>query len=791
MKKLFIIFTFFNFLLLLNGKVKGQSLADVQQKFTSYNQTAVQEKLFVHTDKSFYLTGEILWLKIYNTDAAENKPLDVSKVAYVEIWDKQHNAVVQTKVQLKSGHGAGSVYLPVSLNNGNYKLRAYTNWMKNFSSDYYFEKNITIVNPLKSPEQDGKTISSTYDLQFFPEGGTLVRGINCKVGFKLINSDGKGTGFTGALLNQRNDTIVHFAPLKFGMGSFEFTPLSGTSYHAIVKIGGTTIRKELTGIADQGYNVKLNNNQPGTIDLQVRSTYADEYIYIFAQTRHAVKVVKEQLLTQGKAEFKLNTAELGEGISQITIFNSKKQPVAERLYFQKPKNILNISLSSDQPQYQLRKKVTLNITAKANGANPAVPDLSMSVFRLDSLQKPEAQDILSYLWLSSDLKGYIESPSYYFSSETKETAGAADNLMLTQGWRRFEWNNVLGGHKFAFSFAPEFSGHQVIAKITNSGGGEPAPNTIAYLGIVGKRVQMYPAKSDSAGFLRFQTKDFFGPSEMVIQTDFEKDSTYHIDVQTPFSEKFSATPVLPLHINPTYGNTLKKYSLDMQVQNIYAGAAMRKYLDPMVDSTAFYYKPITTYKLDDYTRFTTMEEDLREYVKEIYVAKRKKRFNLDVLGQNGFLREGNPLVMLDGIPVFNMDKVITIDPLKIQRLEVINVPYFYGPTINNGIMSYTSYKGDLGGFELDPRAVIVDYEGLQLQRKFYTPVYDNESQLNSRLPDYRNVLYWSPEISTSIGGQSRVSFYTGDEPGNYIAVIQGLTENGAAGSAATVFEVKK
>ncbi|MGH7238370.1 MAG: hypothetical protein ACREGF_07585, partial [Candidatus Saccharimonadales bacterium] len=111
---------------------------------------------------------------------------------------------------------------------------------------------------------------------------------------------------------------------------------------------------------------------------------------------------------------------------------------------------------------------------------------------------------------------------------------------------------------------------------------------------------------------------------------------------------------------------------------------------------------------------------------------------------------------------------------------------YYGPAVEDGIFSFTTYKGDLGGVELDPRAIVVDYEGMQMRREFYSPVYDTQEQVASRIPDFRNLLYWTPLVNTQEG----VSFYTSDQPGKYVGVIQGITANGDAGSKYFTFEVK-
>jgi hypothetical protein len=766
--------------LVLNSR--AQAIQEVQNSFNLYKQSVLQEKVFVHTDKSTYLPGEIIWFKIYCVDGNDYKPLNLSKVVYVEVLDNSQNPVAQAKISLKNGIGDGSVYVPVTVNNGNYKFRAYTNWMKNFSPDYYFEKTITFLNPLKSPDNIAKETANNYEIQFFPEGGNLVNGITSKVAFKAVDKNGLGIAFTGVITDQHNDTVARFKPLKFGMGSFSFTPAENSTYKAVVKFNGEVVTKSLPGINSQGYAMSVADNG---VQLAITVKGTDGNIYLFAHTRQIVKAAESAAISNGIAHFAVNKSLLGDGISSITIFNNAKQPVCERLYFKRPAQKLFIDASADQPQYALRKKVNISVLAKDQASKPVSANMSMAIYRVDSLQGIDRSNIFDYLWLSSDLKGRIESPDYYFNNTNAETDEALDNLMLTQGWRRFQWSQVLENKPAVFNYLPEYNGHIVTAKITNTQTNAPAANIMTYIGVPGKRVQVYVSQSDSLGHLFYSTKDFYGPGEIVAQTNNSLDSTYRIDVLSPFSEQYSKTLLPKFEFANGMQNALQAHSLGVQVLNVYSANNIKRFYDPVVDSSAFYGKPYKTYKLDDFTRFTTMEEDLREYVSEDNIVRSKGKFHIKVLNDRGFL-DGDPLVLLDGVPVFDVNKIFSVDPLKVKKLEVIRERFYYGPSAQEGIFSFTTYKGDLGGVELDPHAVVIDYEGLQLHRQFYSPVYDTETQTTGRIPDFRNLLYWAPTVNN----QGKASFYTSDQAGKYIGVIQGLTANGDAGSQYFSFEVK-
>jgi hypothetical protein len=228
------------------------------------------------------------------------------------------------------------------------------------------------------------------------------------------------------------------------------------------------------------------------------------------------------------------------------------------------------------------------------------------------------------------------------------------------------------------------------------------------------------------------------------------------------------------------------------VQEAYYDKYQRLIQLPVVDSLPFYGTPDEKYLLDDFTRFKVMEEVMREYVPGVMVRIRKDGFHFLTADRNNkAFFQNNPMVLLDGVPVFNLNKLMAFDPLKIQKLEVVTNRYFQGPQIYEGLVSYTTYNGDLAGFPVDARALLQEYEGLQIPREFYTPVYDTPQQQQSRLPDLRNLLYWAPEIKIRQDGRHQAQFYTSDQEGDYLVVIQGLNPDGQAGSVMIPLAIKK
>ena len=769
-------------------------IKSIKDRFNIYGNTALQEKIYVHLDRSFYLIGETIWFKAYNLDGSRHRFLDMSKVAYLEILDKDNNAVAQTKFSLLKGKGNGSLLIPASVVSGNYKVRCYTSWMKNFPADFYFESDITVVNPFLKfdPEPDAKQ-EIAYDVQFFPEGGYLVKGLESKVAFRATGPNGKGIGFKGLIIDGKNDTITKFQPGKSGIGSFMFKPQTSDVYTAVITDGqGKVFTYPLPQVQENGYVMRVTDSTSNLVKVTVtRPAEAEQsMVYLLAHTRQINPLADKKTFIANTAEFLIDRAQLGEGISHITILNEKLKPVCERLYFKRPEKQLNIEAGVGKPEFTTREKVTMNLSADAAGS---LANMSVSVFLTDSISTWSQDDIFSYFFLTSDLKGRIEDPAYYFQNVSKQTDRELDDLIISHGWRRFKWEDVFAGTLPKYQHLPEFDGHLVLGKVLNMSDNSPAPGIDSYLAPLDFPAKLYVNHSDNAGNFMFELKNFTGAKEVTLQTNLLRDSTYKFEISNPFSNQFSQIAILAFKFDKNLANQLLTRSINMQTVNSFVPRLFTTRKAVLTDSLAFFGVPDEKYFLDDFTRFPTMEEVLREYVRGVMVRRRDKGFHfrmLDKLVPNTFYKT-DPLVLLDGIPVFNVDKIMAIDPLKVKKVELLSSWYLLGTMNFTGIVSFSTYKNDLAGFEPDPRVLVMQYEGVQAQREFYAPKYDNQADLSSRLPDFRNLLHWAPNIVTDQTGKAQIQFFTSDQVGSYKVVVQGITENGVAGSKTFGFSVGK
>ena len=767
----------------------------LNNRFKSYAARGFQEKLFLHTDKEFYVAGEIVWFRIYYTDAASHVPMGISKIAYAEILNEKNEPVVQARISLQNADG--SFYLPTSLATGYYTIRAYTNWMKNFEQHYFFEKRIAVVNTIRSEMQAVK-IDSSATINFFPEGGNLVAGIDNRLAFSVTNQNGSLNNCSGYIVDETGDTLTFFSPLKFGLGSFNFNPASGKTYKAIVTLpGGKTVNGSLPEIYSSGYVMKVKENGQGQLAItlyrkRLPGENNSQQLTLAAhsrQTLHAAERV--QLNDNDSTTIVIPKEKLAKGVNHFTVFTENGKPVCERLYFIKPQRSIDLDLKTDQPSYKNRQKINLSIQALFNKTANDALDLSVSVFHTDSLQQPGETTIYEYMWLLSDLGGDVESPVYYFSEEA-DVPAATDNLMLTHGWRKFRWDDILKGDEAFIKYLPEVNGHLVSGRVIDSRNGQPAKDITAYLSIAGKPFGFYTSKSDANGWVNFEVKNYYGNSQVFIQPGIGMDSFYRVDITKPFVPKTSLPGYSSYSLTSDLAGQLLRKSIGMQVQNIYAGDSLRNFSDPLIlDTFPFFGRAEASYKLDEYKRFTTMEEVLREYVREIGVGARNDKLIFRIFNPLAHdFYAGNELLLLDGVPITDVDKIFFYDPLKVKIIDVIRSRYVVGNSTFNGLASFTTYEGRFDGFELNPSLVSIDYSGLQLQRQFFSPVYETAEQLQKRVPDFRNTLYWSPAVSTNKEGKTNLEFYSSDLPGRYTVVVQGISEKGELVSGQVAFEVK-
>lgn len=734
-------------------------------------QNSYEERLFVHTDKDAYVSGDIIWFKLYGLQDVAQQPAIVSKVAYVELTDSAGHSVAQAKISLKKGEEHGSFQLPVNLTSGIYAIRAYTSWMKNQGSAALFHKTIQIINPFIAPASV-KTEQQVF-ADFFPEGGNFVSQLDNNIAFKITDVSGKGLQATGVVVSNKNDTVARFTTVQFGAGSFQIKPAAGMSYQAVITVNNKSYSFKLPEVQSNGLVLSVQKPDGEKYKISIQSTDVNNTnaLQVQVRTKKQLLFSERVYLNSGSGVVYVDEKTLHAGLNEVTVLDAQANPLAERLLFKKPVTAQQPAISAHKTTYASREKVQLLLNDDDAG------NASVSVFKMDQKDYSVA-DINSYYWLS-DLPGYIEKPAYYFSDSSSEKG--RDLLMLTHGWRK-----IISNTKPAvMQYPPEINGQFISILVTDKRTGMPVSGVESYLSFPAKRFQFYTARTNEKGMAYFEAKDFYGQSNAIFQLN-TADTNLEIKYIPPFINSRDAVKTYPaVHAN----DVLEERAVAMQVQKTFSPDSLDQFRTNIsADTLSFYGKPDYSYHLDDYTRFTTMEEVLREYIREINVggSTGNLQFKMQNEPRKQLFESGNTLVLIDGVPLHDVNKIFSYDPLRVKKLEVIPATYIYGTSVFNGIASFKTYAGDAADVPTEfSRTLIVELQGIQPQRIFYAPSYENAAQRKSRMPDFRHTLWWQPFFS-----KEKSSFYTSDMKGNYLVVCMGINAAGIPFSATATFTVE-
>ncbi|MGE9314487.1 hypothetical protein ACLOAU_22720 [Niabella sp. CJ426] len=742
------------------------------------------EKVFVHTDKNDYIAGEILWFRPYLIKEAPDSTHNYNHIIYAELINGQGTPVLQSKIALKDASTGGNFYLPTDLATGVYTLVAYTTDMKNVGPPSFFKKRILITNTLNAPLQPTLEKPEIL-LQFFPEGGPLIQNTTSRIGVQALDpATMKGIEVKGFVLADGKDTVTNFFTEKFGLGQFNFTPLTGKKYSATIFIQGKAIANiTLPNAQPSGYHLGVTgSNSSYSIKIQSKNK-TPEKLYLIAHDGQANKVVKA--IQEGISEdiINIDKAALGTGVVYFTLFNEHFQPLCERLVFiPLLPDKKTLTITSNKPVYDSRENTTLAIS----GGESSI-DASVSVFKETGDCKEEPMWI--YLSLTRHLQGTIEDPQFYFTPEAMQH-NYIDNLMLTHGWRQFRNRDT------SPPAVTEFDGHIISARVKDSWSKAPVPGAPCLLSVPSVPYGLYFGTSDSTGIVRFIVNGYYGPGDIFvtpIPLTVNAKPNYIIEIINPFADSATERSFTqpPLYLQEADSAILLKRSVAMQATHIYHKDQLRRFHAPAIaDTLPFYGKAEFKYNLDDYKRFSTMEEVLREYVTPINVLAKGGQLRMSFFDEKyQTIYSDGFLVLLDGVPLFDYNKIFSYNPYKVKKLEVIPRRYIFGSVAFSGIASFETYNSKFDGFELDPAAIAIDYEGLQIQREFYLPDYSRHKG-NIRIPDYRTTLLWQPSLALQKGQVNTLNYSTSDITGKYKVVIQGISKEGIPYYGENTFEVK-
>ena len=400
------------------------------------------ENIYLQTSKGIYETGEDLWFKAYILDSKHLTPSNKSKTLFVQLLEDINNKPVwEEKYEIENGFVDGHLFLHDTLKSGTYTLAAYSGHSF-YKDDKEFNavRKIQILKSIQTkPILEEIKHDSIMHFSTFPEGGNLVSGIESRLAFKTVNSKGLPVKVAG-ILYKNNQPLVHFKSNSMGMGSLLFIPDKNKDYH--IELSGFEKEKKyvVPKVYSEGKVMRLVYQSKESLIFKIAqsSNLKKETIHVRVQARGIVYSLATTTLEKD-IKIKIPLKELPQGIAEITLFNEVFEPICERLVYVKPDQKLNITTTLNKSEYQTREKGQLKIKVSDEQGNSVIAHLGISIFDRIYQNKEDSKTIESHYYLSTQLKGKLYNPAYYFNEQNQDRKEALDALLLTQGWRCYMW----------------------------------------------------------------------------------------------------------------------------------------------------------------------------------------------------------------------------------------------------------------------------------------------------------------------------------------------------------------
>ena len=806
----------YNFLFVLIFLFQASCVfAQEKESFTplcEQNVFLFQEKLHLHTDRDHYLAGDTVWLRAHCVDARSHRPVAESRYVYVELHDDEGKLARRIKLLARDGRYAGYLPLPADAG-GDYALVAYTLFMANQGSDYFFKKPISVA-PLRPDAKVGARTErriGAFDVQFFPEGGYLIDDIRCRVAFKALADDGLSVEVEGVIRNARGEVVDSIRSLHAGMGCAAFTPRDGERYYAECSIpSGQTRRFELPATDNDACVLRvLSEEERFTVQVLARRPLPEGLS--LALLCRGNLLYRETWEPQRPA-LVFEREGIPGGVLQLLLLDAEGNALSERLLFNRSEERARVSLAAAGERAP-RRKQTLTVEVR----NPdAEGDFSLAVTDRAAVPRPEGASICATLLLTSELRGYIEDPDWYFDSAHAAAETALDALLMTQGWRRYDVPALLRGERPALHYPLE-AGQEIAGRINKGGIWNRKHGLDRYevqlLAPQWGYVTSAPVAED--GTFALNGFDFPDSTTFVLRPvgrSGPQRNAYITLTRDSFPEVGELPKRMPEPEEKPYEAQAREYvarrgSTDLRNVTIDTVFVVHHRRDENPEPE----HRLASHSWNEQQIKDSGSETILDFLQRlpgVYVRGSHIWYHDKVPAFliNGHLDES--IAMLEnpmgGINYFNKTgqniksrKIIYADdyeslptclfyPLAlVKSIEFIpgGNSVIWGPGLpNNGIFSITLKKSyELERSFLDEsfnNSTLISPIGYQTPSEFYSPSYPTIVHRLVNTPDYRLTIYWNSQLELNKRGQVLVEFYSSDTSSKYDAVIYGVTKDG-------------
>jgi hypothetical protein len=767
-----------------------------QTNYLSYSQVLAEEtfkihekcfseELYISTDRDLYAAGENVWFKIYKLNSLTNMPTSFGKVVYLDILDLENNPVDQLKIEITGFTGSGDFTLPDTLRTGNYILRSYTNWMQNFSKNLFAYKSISVINPfdkitnLKNPYSD----RSADSVIFYPEGDHIMAGFKTRLGFKVIDRNGNAVKLSGSLVDDKNDTLVRVKTGINGYGFVSFMPTGTNRIFLVISDKNQNRKFPLPDIQKEGIiisSIQKNENSQAVARLNFSSNFKPDggniYLEIYSS---GLSGLRKTLIPEKYHELNISSNDIPNGISHLMAVDEHGNILTDRWIAKRNSNSVSYKINLSKNEYAPREKIEIEITANDLRGNPVESDLSISVVKSVTSKRK----IMGF-------EHCRQLPGMAPVIEDCDLADVNDYLIF------YKPHELLPIHKanpdeYAPAYLPELEGHLISGSIRDRITGEPLRNENITLSFVGKAALCLFTKTDTTGNFNFVTNDF-GLKEIVIQPLTQQKNCY-VDLNNPFTSADNDYDHGSFCLDTGKLDAVNNVIICMQINNIYE-LSYQNPINSLTNRTRpdFYGKPDNSILISNYIELSSVKEIVAELMPGVITTRNNGRINFRLTKPYQTRPfENGPLVLVDGVPVYDLEKVVGINANDIEQVDVLIDRYYTSGIVIDGILHFISKKGNLSAYDLDRSVFRMEYDLLKKKDELYSPVYLLDSLKKDHLPDFRNTLYWNPDLHTDATGKASAEFYSSDESMDYIINVEGISTEGKTGSSSLPLIIKR
>ncbi len=762
---------------------ESASAPSVENLFMEQISLFPQEKIYVQTDRAAYMPGDIIWFRVHLVDALLLKQANASRYVYLEFIDPAKQIVQRVKIRPDSiGCFHGQVQLDEKLAQGSYTLRAYTRFMQNQGENYFSHKSVRIVHPLSADDTENtKEKEETFHVSFFPEGGHAPLSTNIQMGFKAINSNGLSEEITGAIYDDRDELFGTFESLHLGMGSFRMYYSPSRKYYAVcTNKENVSKRFDLPEASTNAVSLKTIWSKDF---LRVALTQSPGYVLpprtqLVVHIRGAVIYEQPWNEKQGYVAFERDF--FPAGIAHFLLIDAERNILSERLVFSSQQSTFaRANVTFNKSSYKTRDKITLNIKVTDENLEPLAANFALSVVDIKDAPIDTTSTLISTLLLTSELKGYIESPMSYLQADNRQAAMALDVLMMTQGWRRYNIPALLKGELTRDLVYPVETGEEVSGKADGIFSGL-SEGGISLLAVNDSVIGTDVVEPEAKGRFVFRNLEYPEGTHYIIQALTKKGSRkVFLTMDSP-----AAFPgiTIPRPIMTPDKTIEEEANLSNMYQRYAVEDGMRMYnLDEVVVTAKKKFKPKTQspYYSGNASQVVTAEEI--ETWRLLSVSDLLIRIpGVSLRGGEVYYRNERPMFIVDNIPNDDFDyNLLDINDISDAfALPALSVSAIFGSRASGGAIVINTKRGFVQKNKINSNIQTVPAAGYQQAVEFYSPVYETRQQKELKTHDLRSTIYWKPNVVTDETGTATVTFYSADVPSEYGVVVEGISTLG-------------